>query len=171
VAAGFIRIQVAARPINPADRLFMMGIYDNLVGTSIQQGLPQTGGSEGAGIIVAVGEGVTKFAKGQRVYVSCNFPNTGSWGEYVDVSAEKNVVVPIPAEVTFTQACQLFVSKSLLVYCQTFSCKLEFSPRSFHRSRVSRNGSKGGCRSWRLYCIDSRKQRSGENDTGSHQRS
>jgi len=110
VPDGHVRIKLHSRPINPADILFITGFYNNSVGDQIAQGKPQTVGSEGAGVISAVGVGVTKFKVGQRVYVAANFPNTRTYSEYCDAPEADSFIVPLPDAVDFGSGCQLFIN-------------------------------------------------------------
>ena len=66
--------------------------------------LPYVPGSEGAGVIEQIGEGVTGFEKGQRVaYVM----QPGSYAEYIAVSADK--LIPIPAGISDQQAAAVLL--------------------------------------------------------------
>lgn len=108
VPAGHIRLKIAAAPINPADGMFVAGIYNELTAAFADDG-KQTAGSELVGVVIAQGEGATKFAIGTRVYASCNFPNTGAWAQYIDYP-EVGLVVPIPDGISSETACQLLVN-------------------------------------------------------------
>lgn len=96
--------------MNPADVLFVQGLYDNLVGDRLQAGEKfQTGGSEASGVIVALGEGVAQHLKvGQRVYAGSTAPRTRAWARFMDVEASS--VVPIPDSVSFASAAQLLIN-------------------------------------------------------------
>lgn len=110
VPAGSVRVEIKARAINPADIFFVQGLYDRMVGDQLAAGKPfQTGGSEGSGVIVALGAGAPAHLKvGQRVYVNASFPNTRIWANYVDAAGAS--VVPIPDNVSFSSAAQLLVN-------------------------------------------------------------
>ena len=105
---GHVRVRVHARAVNPADLLFVEGIYGNNVGDQIQQGRPQTGGSECAGVVAAVGAGVASVAVGQRVYANGSFPATRTWALFADVP--ERAVVPLPPQVSFESGAQLLVN-------------------------------------------------------------
>ncbi len=108
--AGHVRVRMVARPINPADLLFIRGVYGGQVGSKIVQGLPQPAGSEGAGVVVAVGEGVTTIPVGLRVYAPSLMPDTGTWSTFRDVNVAAGAfLVPLPDAVSFSAGCQLFV--------------------------------------------------------------
>jgi NADPH2:quinone reductase len=56
-------------------------------------------GTDGAGVVVAVGAGVRRFKVGEHVYgYSFNNPKGGFYAEYVAVSAEKIARVPVPLD-------------------------------------------------------------------------
>merc|ERR1711991_216945 len=112
VPADHYRIAVKASPVNPADRIFIEGHYNSLTATAISKGQEAVAGSELAGVIVAVGEnslGDAALAVGTRVYASCNFPDTGAWAQFIDVSV-KGLVVPLPEGVSYASGCQLLVN-------------------------------------------------------------
>lgn len=92
--AGELLIRVAARPIHPADLLFIGGRY------RVKPVFPQVAGFDGVGAIVASGVGVSDFTTGERVA----FRSPGAWAELATVPAAKVYRVPdgIPNEV----ACQ-----------------------------------------------------------------
>lgn len=110
VPAKHVRVRVAARAVNPADVLFVEGLYDRQIGDQIVSGFSQPGGSECAGVVSALGEGATKFRVGQRLYVNTGFPRTRAWSEFVDVPEEGGVAVPLPDAVSFEHGCQLLVN-------------------------------------------------------------
>lgn len=83
--AGEARVRHAAIGINFIDCYFRSGLYPS------PTGLPFVPGNEGAGVVVAVGEGVTNVKVGDRVaYVA----SPGSYAEERNVVADRLVVVP-----------------------------------------------------------------------------
>jgi NADPH2:quinone reductase len=81
---GQLAVEVAAAGVNFIDIYQRSGVY--------QMPLPYTPGGEGAGTVLAVGEGVTEFAPGDRV----------AWATGAASYAERTVlpaasVVPVPA--------------------------------------------------------------------------
>jgi NADPH2:quinone reductase len=80
---GEIVVEAAAAGVNFIDIYRRSGVY--------HQPLPYVPGSEGAGVVVAVGEGVTDFAVGDRV---AWHDARGSYAERVAVDAA--MVVPVP---------------------------------------------------------------------------
>jgi NADPH2:quinone reductase len=88
---GEVLIQVAVTGINFVDLFVREGRYGNQT--------PFTPGQEAAGIVVAVGPGVSDLKQGDRV-AWCSV--LGTYAEYAVAPAER--VVPIPDDVTFEQA-------------------------------------------------------------------
>jgi NADPH:quinone reductase len=80
---GEIVVQVAAAGVNFIDLYRRSGVY--------QQALPYVPGSEGAGVVTAVGAGVSEFEPGDHVAWS---DSRGSYAELVAVKAEGAVPVP-----------------------------------------------------------------------------
>ena len=81
---GQVVVEVAAAGVNFIDIYRRSGVY--------KQPVPYVPGSEGAGRVVAVGEGVHEFSAGDIVAWS---EGPGSYAERVAVSAER--AVPVPA--------------------------------------------------------------------------
>lgn len=83
-AAGELRVRHAAIGLNFVDTYYRSGLYPAPLPTSL--------GTEAAGVVEAVGEGVTGFAEGDRVAYA-----TGPLGAYAEVrNVPANVVVHIP---------------------------------------------------------------------------
>jgi NADPH2:quinone reductase len=80
---GQVLVQVAAAGVNFIDIYRRSGVY--------QQPVPYVPGSEGAGTVVAVGEGVHEFSAGDHVAWN---DNPGSYAERIAVPAEGAVPVP-----------------------------------------------------------------------------
>ncbi|MGZ4692591.1 MAG: NADPH:quinone oxidoreductase family protein [Acidimicrobiales bacterium] len=85
VRPGGVVVDVEAAGVNYVDALFVQGRYQ------IKPPLPFTPGSEIAGTVSAVGEGVEDVAVGDRVLVSCGL---GGFAEQVGVAAAS--VSPVP---------------------------------------------------------------------------
>jgi NADPH:quinone reductase len=81
--AGQLLVEVAASGVNYIDTYHRTGAYP--------LPLPFTPGMEGAGTVVGVGEGVTRFSVGDRVAWS---DALGSYAERVLVTADRAVAVP-----------------------------------------------------------------------------
>lgn len=93
---GQLVAEVAAAGVNFIDTYQRSGLY--------QMPLPFTPGGEGAGRVVAVGEGVEGFAVGDRVaWVDA----PGSYAEQVVVRAERAVAVPDGVELETAAAAML----------------------------------------------------------------
>lgn len=98
-AAGQVLVRIRAAGVNPYDTYMRAGAY------AIKPPLPYTPGSDGAGTVEAVGEGVTKVKPGDRVYVCGTL--TGAYAEYALIL--QNQVHPLPAKVTFAQGAGVCV--------------------------------------------------------------
>src|SRR5246127_393682 len=73
-AAGQVLVRVYAAGVNPYDTYMRAGTY------AIKPPLPYTPGSDAAGVVEAVGAGVTKVRAGDRVYIARSV--TGAYAEY-----------------------------------------------------------------------------------------
>ena len=91
--AGQVVVRVKAAGVNPYDTYMRQGTY------AIKPPLPYTPGSDAAGTVDSVGEGVEGFAPGDRVYVGGTL--TGAYAE--QTLAEAWQVHPLPPNVTFAQ--------------------------------------------------------------------
>jgi NADPH2:quinone reductase len=90
VRPGMVLIMVHAIGVNFADTRFRQGLY------VLKPKLPDTPGMEAAGVIEAVGEGVTGLAVGQRVAAF----TVKAYAEYCQAPAP--MVIPLPDGVSFT---------------------------------------------------------------------
>ena len=90
-AAGLALIKVAATGVNFIDTYHRSGLY--------KIPLPAVLGSEGAGTVVSVGDGVANFKPGDRVVWAMS---RGSYAEYAAVPAA--ALIPIPDGVDFNDA-------------------------------------------------------------------
>jgi NADPH:quinone reductase-like Zn-dependent oxidoreductase len=87
--SGEVLVGVEFSPINFNDLMVVWGIYD------WRPELPATMGNEGAGKVIAVGEGVTSVKVGDRVIL----PSTvRKWQQRLLVPAEELIVVPSDAD-------------------------------------------------------------------------
>lgn len=98
-AAGQILVKIRAAGVNPADTYARSGNY------AVLPPLPYTPGTDGAGVIEGVGEGVKKVKPGDRVYFAKGL--TGSYAEYA--LADESHVYYLPDKVTFAQGAGVFV--------------------------------------------------------------
>lgn len=92
VESGKVLIGVKACGVNFPDGLMVQGKYQT------KPTFPFSAGSEAAGVVLAVGEGVAGLAVGERVFAGTGF---GSFAE--KVLAEVHRVIPIPPELGFTE--------------------------------------------------------------------
>jgi NADPH2:quinone reductase len=98
-ATGQVLVRIHAVGVNPYDTYMRNGVY------AIRPPLPYTPGSDGAGVVEAVGEGVNKVKKGDRVYVAKAV--TGAYAEYA-LTLESQVH-PLPDKITYAQGAGIWV--------------------------------------------------------------
>jgi NADPH2:quinone reductase len=98
-AAGQVKVKIMAAGVNPVEAYIRSGAYAR------KPTLPYTPGSDGAGIVEAVGEGIVSVKTGDRVYTSGSV--TGTYADAV-VCAEHSVH-PLPENVSFSQGAALGV--------------------------------------------------------------
>jgi NADPH2:quinone reductase len=98
---GDVRLRVHAAALNFPDVLLCRGEYQ------VKPPLPFTPGAEVAGVVDALGDGVTDVAVGQRVLAIPNF-GPGGFSEYTLASAPGGVF-PIPDSMSFAAASALHV--------------------------------------------------------------
>jgi NADPH:quinone reductase len=96
---GQVLVRIHAVGVNPYDTYMRAGTY------AIKPALPYTPGSDGAGVIEAVGTGVTKVKPGDRVYLAKTL--TGAYAEYA--LALESQVHTLPAKITFSQGAGIWV--------------------------------------------------------------
>ncbi|MEY2492576.1 MAG: NADPH:quinone reductase [Verrucomicrobiota bacterium] len=94
---GQLLIQMHAIGVNPVDTYVRAGTYPR------KPELPYTPGNDGAGVVEEVGEGVTEFRPGNRVYTSGAI--SGTYAEFALCNREQ--VHPLPANVPFTQGAAM----------------------------------------------------------------
>jgi NADPH2:quinone reductase len=98
-APGQILVRVHTAGINPVETYIRSGKYAKL------PALPYTPGTDGAGIITALGEGVTDWKSGDRVYLAGSL--TGTYAEQALCLSTQ--LHPLPDHVTFAQGAALGV--------------------------------------------------------------
>lgn len=96
---GQVLVRVHAAGVNPYDTYMRNGTY------AIKPPLPYTPGSDAAGVIEAVGEGVAKFNPGARVYTARTV--TGAYAEYT--LALESQVHSLPENISFSQGAGVWV--------------------------------------------------------------
>jgi NADPH2:quinone reductase len=97
--AGQVLVRVHAVGVNPYDTVMRNGSY------AVKPALPYTPGSDGAGVIEAVGPGVAKVKPGDRVYTAKTL--TGAYAEYA--LALEGQVHALPAKASFAQGAGVWV--------------------------------------------------------------
>ena len=73
-SAGQVLIRMHAAGVNPYDTYMRSGTY------AMKPPLPYTPGSDGAGLVEAVGEGVKSVKRGDRVYIAKSV--SGAYAEF-----------------------------------------------------------------------------------------
>ncbi|MGA2192706.1 MAG: NADPH:quinone reductase [Nitrospirota bacterium] len=108
---GQVVVRLKAAGINPVDTYIRSGLF------AAQLSLPYTPGSDAAGVVELVGEGVSRFRPGDRVYTA----GTVS-GAYAELAlCEERRVFPMPDRITFQQGAAVGVPYGVafraLFYC------------------------------------------------------
>ncbi len=98
-AAGQVLVRIHAAGVNPYDTYMRNGIYP------VKPPLPYTPGSDAAGTVEAVGEGVNKVKPGDRVYTAKTL--TGAYAEYA-LTLESQVH-PLTAKINYAQGAGVWV--------------------------------------------------------------
>ena len=98
-SAGQVLVRIHAAGVNPYETYMRAGTYP------LKPPLPYTPGSDGAGVVEAVGEGVKKVRANDRVYTGRTA--SGSYAEYALALEEE--VHPLPAKVDFKQGAGIWV--------------------------------------------------------------
>ena len=97
--AGQVLVRVHAAGVNPYDTYMRNGTY------AIKPPLPYTPGSDAAGVIESVGEGVTRVKPGARVYTARTV--SGAYAEYA--LALESQVHALPGNISFAQGAGVWV--------------------------------------------------------------
>ena len=116
-AAGQVLVRIHAAGVNPYDTYMRAGAYAR------KPGLPYTPGSDGAGVVEAVGEGVKKVKQGDRVYTTHTL--SGAYAEYV--LALEQQVHPLPAKISFSQGAEIWVPYGTAYHALYHSAKAHAS--------------------------------------------
>ena len=99
---GQVVVRIRAAGVNPVDTYIRSGSYAML------PTLPYVPGNDCAGVIETVGQGVTRFKRGDRVYVArTTTPMAGGYAELA--LCEASTVHPLPANVSFSQGAGVSV--------------------------------------------------------------
>jgi NADPH2:quinone reductase len=98
-ATGQVLVKIHAAGVNPADTYARTGNY------AVLPPLPYTPGTDGAGVIDSVGDGVKKVKAGDRVYVAKSV--SGTYAEYA--LALESQVYRLPEKISFAQGAGVFI--------------------------------------------------------------
>lgn len=100
---GQVLVRVRAAGVNPVDTYIRSGGYARM------PALPYIPGADAAGVVEAVGEGVSRVRKGDRVYTAGGGGGllTGAYAELMVCDA--SLVYPLPANISFAQGAALGV--------------------------------------------------------------
>src|SRR3954452_17122856 len=102
--AGEVVVRMRAAALNPFD----WKVIDGALRGAVEHHFPLVLGSDGAGVVTAIGAGVTAFAAGDRVYGQFLqlARGRGSFAEYAVVAAAGKVA-QLPVDVPFECAASL----------------------------------------------------------------
>jgi len=95
---GQVVVRLYAAGVNPVETYVRSGIYP-------KPPTPYTPGADGAGVIEAIGEGVTRVKVGDRVYTAGSL--TGTYAE--KALCKETQVHPLPERASFAQGAAMFV--------------------------------------------------------------
>ena len=137
-AAGQVRVKVAATSVNLSDWECLRGspAYARIGG--LRSPARRTLGSDIAGVVDDVGEGVTRFRPGDEVYGD-NLALKGGFAEYA--LAPESALALKPAELTFAEASTI---------PQAGAIALQGTEQAVAGSRVLINGAGGGSGSFAI---------------------
>ena len=96
--AGEVLLQTRAVSVNFVDLVMISGVYQ------FKPALPFVPGKLPAGVVAAVGSGVTKFKVGDRAVAQAEY---GGFAEFVVMP--ENQCVPLPAAISFTEAAGMAI--------------------------------------------------------------
>jgi NADPH2:quinone reductase len=97
-AAGQVLVKIEAAGVNPVDAYIRSGNYANV------PKLPYTPGKDGAGVVEKIGDGVTRFKPGDRVYTAGSISGT-----YAEFSlCDETHLGRLPENVSFEQGAGIW---------------------------------------------------------------
>ncbi len=103
-AAGEVLVEIEAIGVNPADTYVASGTY------AIVPELPYTPGADAAGVVKAVGEGVTRWEEGDRVIVTATTAGRLR-GCYADTClCPEDGLIELPGHLSFAQGAAVNVA-------------------------------------------------------------
>jgi NADPH2:quinone reductase len=116
-AAGEVLVRIHAAGVNPYDTYMRAGTYAR------KPPLPYTPGSDGAGVVEAVGENVKKVKRGDRVYTTQTL--SGAYADYA--LTLEHQVHPLPAKISFSQGAGVWVPYGTAYHALYHSAKAHAS--------------------------------------------
>jgi NADPH:quinone reductase len=117
-AAGQLLVEIRAVGVNPVD----VSIRENRFPTPRE--LPKIIGSDGAGVVTQLGEGVTKVAVGDEVlFTGLGVGMEGSYAEYAVITETQTVIKPPP--LSFEQAAAIALVFPTAYYALVTRAKLQ----------------------------------------------
>src|SRR5256886_1759961 len=116
-AAGQVLVRIHAAGVNPYDTYMRAGTY------AVKPPLPYTPGSDGAGVVEAIGDGVKRVKPGDRVYTAKTV--TGAYAEYALALEEQ--VHSLPGKINFAQGAGVWVPYGTTYHALHHSAKARAS--------------------------------------------
>lgn len=116
-SAGQVLVRIHSAGVNPYDTYMRAGTY------ALKPSLPYTPGSDAAGVVEAVGEGVKKVKRDDRVYIAQTL--TGAYAEYA--LALEAQLRPLPAKIDFKQGAGIWVPYGTAYHALYHSAKAHAS--------------------------------------------
>lgn len=108
---GQLLVRVHAAGVNPYDTYMRAGAY------AVKPPLPYTPGSDAAGVVEIVGNGVTKFKHGDRVYTAKTV--SGAYAEFALVQEDQ--IHKLPDKINFRQGAGVWVPYGTAYHALHFS--------------------------------------------------
>ena len=116
-SAGEVLVRIHAAGVNLYDTYMRAGTY------AVKPALPYTPGSDGAGVVEAVGESVKKVKRNDRVYTGRTL--TGAYAEYALALEEQ--VHTLPEKIDFKQGAGIWVPYGTAYHALYHSAKAHAS--------------------------------------------
>jgi len=116
-AAGQVLVRIHAAGVNPYDTYMRAGTY------AVKPPLPYTPGSDAAGVVEAIGDGVKKVKAGDRVYTARTI--TGAYAQYA--LTLEGQVHSLPEKTSFGQGAGVWVPYGTAYHALYHSAKARAS--------------------------------------------
>src|SRR5271170_2821993 len=111
---GEVRVRLEASGVNPSDAGRRAGTYSAMEYPLV---IPN---SDGAGVVDQVGDGVTRLAAGQRVWLFNGQRNGRAFGTAAQyISLAEHLVTPLPDDVSFAAGATLGIP-GMTAWCSLF---------------------------------------------------